>query len=474
MQIDDEYFDSKEFQEILTSYEDSMKSGSTPFMDVDDLVDIADYYSYKGNANKSRETIELALDLYPGAASPLIFKAGEELRNGNVDEAEKLIDRITEKDSPEYKYLEAEILISQSRIDEAEELLHKYFMTAAPDDYDDIVLDIANIYIDYGINDKAYQWMMRAKDHHNADYKELMARALFGMGKFSDSADIFNELIDENPYSKNYWNALASAQFMDEKFDEAITSSEYAIAIDPKDPEGLIAKANGLYRLGKYEEALKYYERYCNVVPDDEFGWLNLGTCLTYLNSYDKAIAALQKAESIAPANSQYLAQIYQELAFAYSAKKMPDKAISILNKTEYLDCNHSDIAVLKGHILLENGRWKEAENIYKQAITESSGSPETVLHIAVSLYDNKYIDTACDLLKKLFAAEGDNFNQGYAYLTLCYWDLKMLNEFLYYLKIAVERNPQEAKTVLSDIFPKDIEPKDYYNYITNKLNINQ
>lgn len=48
MQIDDEYFDSKEFKEVLNSYEESIESGDTPFMDVDDLVDIADYYNYKG------------------------------------------------------------------------------------------------------------------------------------------------------------------------------------------------------------------------------------------------------------------------------------------------------------------------------------------------------------------------------------------------------------------------------------------
>ncbi|GAY27598.1 lipopolysaccharide assembly protein LapB [Prevotella sp. MGM1] len=472
MQIDDEYFDSKEFKEVLNSYEESIESGDTPFMDVDDLVDIADYYNYKGKAAKSREAIGLALELYPEAASPLIFKACEELRNGRIENAEELAGCVTDKETPDYKYLEAEILIAKNEIDKAEKFLHEYFMTVEPDDYDDFVLDIANIYIDYGINDKAYQWMTRAKNHHSSDYKELMARALFGMGKFSDSADIFNELIDENPYSKNYWNALASAQFMEEKFSDAITSSEYAIAIDPTDPDGLIAKANGLYRLGNYEEALKYYERYCDVVPDDEFGWLNTGTCLAYLDLYDKAIEALLKAEAAAQSSSPYRVQIYHELAFAYSAKKMPDKALEVLDKTKSIDCNHADIDVLKGHILLENGRLEEAEDIYKQAIIKSESNPEIVLRITVSLYDNKYIEAAYNMFKKLFEVTEDGFNQGYAYMARCCWDMKKADEFLYYLKIAVKRNPKEAENVLSNIFPKDIKPENYFDYMINKLNI--
>ena len=59
------------------------------------------------------------------------------------------------------------------------------------------------------------------------------------MGKYKDSERIFNELIDRNPYSTTYWNALASTQLMNEDYNNAITSSEYAIAIAPNDPEGI-------------------------------------------------------------------------------------------------------------------------------------------------------------------------------------------------------------------------------------------
>ena len=41
MQTGDEYFDSKEFRDILTSYEESVRSGLPIFMDADDLTDIS-------------------------------------------------------------------------------------------------------------------------------------------------------------------------------------------------------------------------------------------------------------------------------------------------------------------------------------------------------------------------------------------------------------------------------------------------
>ena len=54
---------------------------------------------------------------------------------------------------------------------------------------------------------------------------------------------------------------------MNEDYQNSVQSSEYAIAIDPDDAEGLLSKANALYRLNNYEQALEYYERYTSKYP---------------------------------------------------------------------------------------------------------------------------------------------------------------------------------------------------------------
>lgn len=471
MQIDDEYFASKEFKDILTSYEESVKSGHPVFMDVDDLADIADYYNYTGEREKACAVIDFALEISPGATIPLVFKAREALDMGDVEQATAYAEYITDKDDPDYRYLKAEILIAQDKIDESESYLSDYFQTVDPAEHEDFVLDVAGLYLDYGVNDKAYEWMAHVKNSKRDDYKELMARTLFGMGEFAKSAGIFNELIDRHPYSKHYWNALASAQFMSEDFSGSVASSEYAIAIDPEDPDGLLAKANGLYRLENYTEALKYYERYCRMVPDDEFGFLNAGTCLVCLGCCSEAVDTLRMAEETADPDSPYLAQIYQELAFAYSRMKMPEKAIECIDQTEDLDCDHIDMDVLRGHILLENDMPEEADKRFQEAIADSESSPDILLRIMVSLYDNNYLDMAYTMFKKFLELMDDDFNEGYSYMALCCWDLRRLDEFLHYLEIAVKCNPKEAKLVLGYLFPKDLDPREYYNYMFKELN---
>lgn len=474
MNIDEEYFKSEEFQELLESYEASINAGSNPFMDADDLVDLADYYSWQGFDDKAEAAIDYALELYPASTLPNVFKARKALSVGDYAQAEFYRDEIENHDDPDYHYLVAEIMIAQDDIDSADHYLREYSKNVEPDEYEDFVRDCANLYIDYDQSEKAYEWMLRSRGDESDDFKELMARTLFGLGKYKDSERIFNELIDHHPFSKHYWNALASAQFMNEEYSDAITSSEYAIAIDPNDPDAVSSKASGLLRLGNYEEAEKYYQKYCELVPDDEFGFLHQGVCLVNMNRNEEALPILRMALAVAPKDSPFLVQIYQELAFCYGALHQVRQAIAMLDKTKKMDCDHVDIMVVKGHILLQNNKIAEAEEAFKQAILKSNNAPSVLLRIIVSLYDNRYLNACYQMLIKFFQLVSDfypDYKSGNAYMALCCYDMGRYEEFMKYLQMAVEQDPNEAKAVLSCLFPEGTPVTDYIPYMKQRLN---
>ena len=474
MNIDEEYFKSEEFQELLESYEASINAGSNPFMDADDLVDLADYYSWQGFDDKAEAAIDYALELYPASTLPNVFKARKALSEGDYAQAEFYRDEIENHDDPDYHYLVAEIMIAQDDIDGADHYLREYSKNVEPDEYEDFVRDCANLYIDYDQSEKAYEWMLRSRGDESDDFKELMARTLFGLGKYKDSERIFNELIDHHPFSKHYWNALASAQFMNEEYSNAITSSEYAIAIDPNDPDAVSSKASGLLRLGNYEEAEKYYQKYCELVPDDEFGFLHQGVCLVNMNRNEEALPILRMALAVAPKDSPFLVQIYQELAFCYGALHQVGQAIRMLDKTQKMDCDHVDIMVVKGHILLQNNKIAEAEEAFKQAILKSNNAPSVLLRIIVSLYDNRYLNACYQMLIKFFQLVSDfypDYKSGNAYMALCCYDMGRYEEFMKYLQMAVEQDPNEAKAVLSCLFPEGTPVTDYIPYMKQRLN---
>lgn len=466
----DEYYDSNEFRDMLAEYEQARNTGKPVFLDADELSEIADFYQLQGQTDDAETAISLALKLSPGAIAPLTYRIHEALYNGNIAKAKEYLSQIVEKDEPDYVYNQGEILIAEGHIDEADKFFRENFKTIPPDEYQDYVVDVATIFSEYGANEKAMEWMSRAKHEDTTDFKELMARTLFGLGKYKDSEKIFNELLDRDPFQKRYWNALASAQLMNEDYSNAIQSSEYAIAIDPTDPEGLLSKANGLYRLGNYEEALDYFRRYSELEPTDEFVLMHQGTTLINMGRNEEAISMLEHAADVAPADSECLPDIYQELAFSYSEKGDTDKAIEYLNKTDSLDCDHTGIRVIKGHILLAGHRMKEAQDQFYHAILESDNASKTLMRIIVSLYDNRYLEAAYQTFHKFFDIVPPEYNEGHAYMALCCYDMRRYDEFLDYLKTACERNPKECKQALSHIFPDDLEPEKYYEYVKNKM----
>ena len=85
MPFDEDYFNSNDFQELLHSYEASVASGDTLFLDADDFVDIADYYNYNDATDKAIEVVEQALELYPDDVLLNVFMARQALLDADYD-----------------------------------------------------------------------------------------------------------------------------------------------------------------------------------------------------------------------------------------------------------------------------------------------------------------------------------------------------------------------------------------------------
>ena len=470
MTEDTEYFESEDFKEILRQYEESVKSGERIYMDADDLTDIADYYLYNKRDKEAEEAISLAIEYNPEAVGPMLYRAREALAAKDFETAENFADKIQSADSLEGTYLRAEILILKKELDEADKILSDYAKDIPTEDYSDFVKGVVQLYLDYNQFIKAFEWIARFTGANSEEIKELMARTLFGLGKYKDSEKLFNELLDKNPYSIDYWNALAGVQYMKADYNAALTSSEYAIAIDPNDSDGLMNKANTLYTMGNYDEALSYFQKYSEKAPDDEFGYLHQALCHINKGQLNEGLELLKKAVSVAAVDSIYLADIYQEMAYVYNKSGYLDKALWCLDMTDNLNCDHINLRVMRGHLLLSHKKDKEARAEFDKALEQSSHAPKTQLQIIISYQDNMHLDYAYKLFIEFFKTVDNNWNVGYSYMAMCCNDLKKDEEFLYYLKKACECNPEEAETVLCEYFPEDMAPKDYYNYALEHL----
>ncbi len=468
--MQDSYFDSDEFKSILQRYEDALEQEENVFLDSEELTSIAEYYQAQGDTAKGLAAAEYALELYTGATAPLLFLARVALlHDNNPEKALDIVEQIEDKSDLDYFYLKAEIMIVENHVAAADLYLEECYQQVADSDRPDFLLDTATLFADYEQTDMVEKWLLKSDETDHPDYRELQARIEYLRGNFAESEEILNGLIDENPYSALYWDLLAIVQLAQEHYNDSMTSSEYAIAINPKDDEALLNKANVLIRLNNFEEALRYYERYSEVCPMKEAGELYQGECLLNLNRTREASFHLLMAEKLAPRESPHLAEIYQYLAFCFCKAGNTDDALAYIDKTQTVPCNHNEMLVVKGYVLLSGNRIEEATQCFSKAMTQSGGANTVMMRIAMALYDNNYIDMAYNLLGELMEKNDHQLNYGYAYLAVCAHDLGKREEYLRYLKTAVERDPMEAKTILGPLFPDDMEPEDFYQYATQQ-----
>lgn len=471
MEYYDDYLSSKEFKDNLLKYETARKHGGSIYMEPDDLTDIAEYYHSKGNWKEAQTAAEYAANLFPGSTSPLAFLTRLALyREHDIPKAQRYADQITDKSDMEYDYVQAEIMIVDNRMEEANRYLEGRYAQLEDEDKKDFVIDVADLYADYDMPALASKWLERSDEKDDDDYQELLGRIRMEQGNFEECEKIFNDLIDKNPYSSPYWNQLASSQFQRNDIKDSIASSEFSIAINPNDEEAILNKANGLYRLGNYEEALEYYKRYIRLCPKDEAGELYFATTLLNMNRLQEALIHLKKAEQMADSSSPNLIEIDQEMAFTLSRLGHLEEALDYVGKAEALNgTDVDDMMVLRGHLYLEHDQQEKAQACFQKAIHHSNSSPHIFLRIAVSVYDNGYIELAYRMFTALLGAVDEKWSEGYSYLAVCCHALGKKEECLKAVKKALEVNPQEAENVLSDIIPKGVDVADYYLYLKNE-----
>ncbi len=466
--MENAYFDSKEFKELLRQYETMREGGASTYLDSEQLTDIAEYYHNCGMLDDAVSAAAYAINIFAGATAPLVFMARKALTHDkDIEQAQAYADQIDDKSDLDYYYIQAEIMLNRGDYEQADRYLHDRYDSLTDElDRSDFILDVATLFADYERMDEAQEWLKQSDETDSNDYQEALGRILLSKGDYAESERIFTRLIDENPFSAFYWNQLSASQLMQNNIQEAITSSEYAIAINPSDEEALLNKANGLLMLYNYPEALKYYRQYTEMHPDESVGELYQGICLFNMSQFEASIAHLQAAErNYRGENAQYALEIYQEMAFSLSRTGRLDEALEYVRKTESLDCNHNEMMVLKGHLYLEHQRIDEAQMCFQQAINDSGSSPDILLRIAISIYDNDYIQLAYKMLRSLLDSAGDEWHDGYSYLAVCAHELGYKEEYLRYLEKAVHENPLEARNVLSGFFPEGMEPEDYLGY---------
>lgn len=466
-------YNTPEFKENLKKYEAARQTGSSVYLEPDDLTDISEYYHLHGRLDDALEANRLALQMFPGATSPLVFRARVALLVDNdPQKAMAIADKISDKTDFDYYYILAEIWIAQGNIKEAEDYLEeKYHQISDEDDAEDFVLDVATLYADYDEFRMAKQWLNISTLDDNPDYKELEGRIAMGEGHYEKSERIFNKLLDNDPYSSDYWDQLASSQFLHRNLKGSIESSDFSLAIDPDNPDAIINKANGLAALGNLDEALNYYQRFCELQPHSELGEMGVASVFTAQRKFAEALKHLQKAETVAGFNNPNRLEILRQQCLVNAYLGHYEDAFANIDQMDQAH-NHVDAenAVLRGYVYLMAQHRDMASQWFDFAITSAACDDvsRVKLLIAYSAYDSGYPEICYHFLHELLSGRERNrkaFQEAYIILALCDAIQGKTEEFLNDLHTCVTMMPEETFRSMADFFPKGMTINDFETY---------
>lgn len=446
-----QYFDKPEFRAILARYEDMLLGDSTSYFEAIELTDIAEYYAMQGDSERAEAALDYALRLHPDNLDALIFKARARLISGHPNEARHIIDTIADQRDREVIFLRAELLLATQQHTQAEALLR---MLIEEENYEaNTYADIIDLLVDNGQADMANLWIDEAINRY-PDHQMLTESAAYNhvlQERFDEAIELYNRLLDIDPYSAFYWEELGKVYFRIENYEKAIEAFEFVIAINGDECYyALYAVANCYFNIGNYERAETYYHTLHERYPETVDPLFHMGMCRVNQGDDDGALDYFTQALITIPEGSEEQAQIYSQMALIFSRKGQHDKAVSYTDEALRICPDNAELIIMKGHELLSQGHYEESTETFLHALEHDTDNAERSLFlIGVSMLENGHCEMSHYILRMLKDNPAIEPEVLYPYLCFCEWTLREEN-FKDTLAEALIQCPQKTYEIFS------------------------
>jgi len=438
----------EEVDEILQNFEKRIADSNTTYFDVDELEDIIDHFFEKGYITAAANAIELGRQLHPYNNDIQLRQARLFTLQGKLEEALQLTEEIDkiERNDLENMMLRGDILLKLDKDREAETVFDNLLENEL-EDKELLCLDIANIYLNIADFDGAERFLRIGNEANPKNLDVMLGLAFVLQQKDEDSEEaieIYNRMIDVEPYSIEAWFNLGQAYMAQNKPDKAVEAFDYVTAIDDTNMSAWLQKAHAYFENENYQKSIDTYLFFLEKTENKEFPLIYIGECYEEMEQYDKAIEYYNKALEIAPD----FIDAYLGLATCMLGT---EHFTECLDYTDYAlnlepNCAETWIYRAEAHVALEN--IDEAIAAYEKSLKLDDDQIDTIVALG-NLYLDKgdyYSSLYCFQKAANFDAEIENLH---LLLAVNYSKLKQYPETLAHLIAAILENKDAYKTFL-------------------------
>lgn len=356
----------KRLNDLAREYEAMRAEGESVYMEPDDLADLSLWYDNNHYPERSDEVMEYALSMYPNSTMLQIEQAYRYLDKGDIDSAIILSNQIEDDMTGDLQLLKARLLIENEEYEKADDLLNSF----PPEDLDPIM--VANMYMETHFSGKAIEWLKLHGQglEEEEDYLSILMNAYCYTGKYEESIEICEKLIDKDPFSAHYWLSLGRCQLALGQYNKALDACDFSITNDEDMGEAYLTRCNLFALLGneqKAKENLKQAIKLHAVVPGD-------------MNEMDLALLLDQeKAEDAIKLMNFYLKHVdlteeqrintYFRLGVCYAHMRWDKNAFDYFDKVLALRPNDAEVLTQKAVVYMSQNDFDAALGQLKLAV---------------------------------------------------------------------------------------------------------
>lgn len=202
------------------------------FFDEDDLVEIFDFSSDMDNYIAKMEVLLYGARHYPDSQALATRRAWFYSSFGEIEAAAELNSRVS--NGGVLNELLGLRALGQASRDTIAERLDK-IVDAADDFADEELIQLVDYCAEAGMTDwiEANAGKIRSKSSYPQTFLYEWANRCEDMGDNEKAVSLFEELTMMEPFTIDFWERLAEAQFRADRHEPALQSADYALAIDP-------------------------------------------------------------------------------------------------------------------------------------------------------------------------------------------------------------------------------------------------
>lgn len=449
------YFEDPEFKESLAKYEGMVNSHTPCYFDADELVDIAEYYAFKGKHAQADEVIDYALGLHPDHTDVLIFRSRSLALKGKLKEARQVADLIDDPTDREVFFLRADLFIEEERIPEAECIFREL---AKKEAYSlEVINDILLVYLDILNKEYADKWFNELTTRYNLDEWIEKNRDILRVvtsyyslfNEYEKAIPLLQKALDDQPYATELWIELGRCHLQLSHFAAANEALDFALAIDENNEEALYLKALHAIQTSQRDKAFGYYQRLLDFPEKQAIARLSLSRLHQDAKNYDASLEQLRYLfEKEDELTQPERTELYLHYAQCCAAQGKEEEGETSLKKAFKHSDFKEELEIEYGRfylILLEQNSTEEEKEYYRQAAKEhfqagleASLTPEvrltSLLSIASSYFDSMEFAAASTYFEEISREFPSERKTTYFFLLHCYLWLKDAKTFFHYL----------------------------------------